>query len=213
MSINLRILLLLIAAFLFKNVAISQSVEYYVGNKRNGIDLMWFKNFKNLNGEQSSFLFFSRNRSNVDYHDSPTVLGSTNAISYNFKNGLGIVTVASFLNSGFVPKAGFQFYKQKGDFMFFGWIVADIKKEGNIDIFGLFRYQPKINEQWNVFNQIELFPVYNPSSEFWNITQRIRLGVKYQNVAFGLMTDLNQSGMSNFTTTENIGGFLRYEFN
>lgn len=40
MSINLRILLLLIAAFLFKNVAISQSVEYYVGNKRNGIDLM-----------------------------------------------------------------------------------------------------------------------------------------------------------------------------
>lgn len=140
-------------------------------------------------------------------------MGSTNAISYNFKNGLGIVTVASFLNSGFVPKAGFQFYKQKGDFMFFGWIVADIKKEGNIDIFGLFRYQPKINEQWNVFNQIELFPVYNPSSEFWNITQRIRLGVKYQNVAFGLMTDLNQSGMSNFTTTENIGGFLRYEFN
>lgn len=213
MSINFKIILLLIATFLFRGVAIAQSVEYYSGDERNGFDLMWFKNFKNLNGEKSPFLFFSRNRASVDYHNSPTAFGSTNAISYNFKNGFGIVTVAGFLNSGFTPKAGFQFYKQKGDFMFFGWAVADIKKEGNIDIFGLFRYQPKINEQWNFFSQLEIFPVYNPSSEFWNITQRIRLGTKYQNIAFGLMTDLNQSGINGFTTTENIGGFLRYEFN
>ncbi len=213
MSINFKIVLLLIATFLFRGVAIAQSVEYYSGDERNGVDLMWFKNFKNLNGEKSPLLFFSRNRASVDYHNSPTAFGSTNAISYNFKNGFGIVTVASFLNSGFTPKTGFQFYKQKGDFMFFGWAVVDLKKGGNIDIFGLFRYQPKLNEQWKVFSQLELFPVYNPSSEFWNITQRIRLGVKYQNVAFGLMTDFNQSGINDFTTIENIGGFLRYEFN
>jgi len=212
MSINVKLILFILATFLFRSVAIAQSVEYYAGDKRNGVDLMWFKNFKNLKGEKSSFLFFSRNRASVDYHNAPTAFGSTNAISYNFKNGIGVVTVASFLNSGFTPKAGIQFYKQNGNFMFFGWAVAEFKDEGTIDVFGLFRYQPKLDEQWKILSQLELFPVYNPSNEFWNITQRVRIGVKYQNIAFGLMTDLNQSGKSDFTTTENSGGFLRYDF-
>jgi len=212
MSINFKIVSLIIATFLFRSVAIAQSIEYYAGDERNGVDLMWFENFKNFKGEKSSFLFFSRNRASVDYHNSPTAFGSTNAISYNFKNGFGVVTVASFLNLGFTTKAGIQFNTQKGNFMFFGWAVAELKNKGNIDVFGLFRYQPKINEQWKFFSQLELFPVYNHSSEMWNITQRVRLGTKYQNVAFGLMTDLNQSGKSNFTTNENIGGFLRYDF-
>ena len=49
MSINFKIVLFIIATFLFRSVAIAQSVEYYAGDKRNGVDLMWFKNFKNLN--------------------------------------------------------------------------------------------------------------------------------------------------------------------
>ncbi len=212
MNINFKIVLLIIATFLFRSVAIAQSIEYYVGDERNGIDLMWFKNFKNFEGEKSSFLFFSRNRASVDYHNSPTAFGSTNAISYNFKNGIGIVTVASFLNAGFTPKAGIQFYKQNENFMFFGWAVAELKSEGNIDVFGLFRYQPKINEQWKFFSQLELFPVYNPSSEMWNFTQRIRLGTKIQNLVFGFMSDLNQSGKDIFSFAKNHGGFLRYDF-
>ncbi len=140
MSINVKLILFILATFLFRSVAIAQSVEYYAGDKRNGVDLMWFKNFKDLKGEKSSFLFFSRNRASVDYHNAPTAFGSTNAISYNFKNGIGVVTVASFVNSGFTPKAGIQFYKQNGNFMFFGWALAEIKDEGTIDVFGLFRY-------------------------------------------------------------------------
>ena len=209
MNINFKLVLLIIATFLFRGVAIAQSIEYYVGDERNGIDLMWFKNFK---GGKSSFLFFSRNRANVDYHNSPTAFGSVNAISYNFKNGLGIVAVASFFNSGFTPKSGIQFFKQKGDCMIFGWVVSEIKNRGNVDVFGLFRYQPKIDEKWNFFSQLELFPIYNLSSELWNITQRIRLGAKYQNAVFGFMTDFNQSGKSDFSTNENMGAFLRYDF-
>lgn len=201
-----------IIMFLVRGIIIAQTVETYAGHKRVGVDLMWFKNFKNTKDERTPFLFFSRNRANTDYKNVPTAFGSTNAVSYNFKNGLGIVTVASFVNTGFIPKAGIQLYKSKGDFMFFGWLVADLKKEGNVDLFGLFRYQPKINDHWKGFVQVELFPVYNPTSEIWNITQRLRLGVKYHTWAGGFMADFNQFGKDNLTKTNNIGGFLRCEF-
>lgn len=207
-----KVILSVLAMLLFRGIAIAQSIETYAGNKRIGVDLMWFKNFKNIKDERTPFLFFSRNRASMDYKNKPTAFGSTNAISYNFKNGLGIVTVASFLNTGFIPKTGLQFVKTKGDFLFFGWLVADLKKDSNVDLFGLFRYQPKINDKWKGFGQIELFPVYNPTSEIWNITQRLRFGAKYHAWAGGFMADFNQIGKSNFIKTNNMGGFLRYEF-
>lgn len=197
---------------LLGSVAFAQNVELYAGNKRFGADIMWFKNFKNSQQEETSFLFFSRNRASSDYDNKLGSFGSTNAFSYNFKNGMGIVVVGSFLNSGFTPKAGIQYVKTKGDFMFFGWLVTDLKKDGNSDLFGLFRYQPKINENWKLFSQAELFPVYNFKNEYWNITERLRLGLKKSRTTFGLMTDFSQSGITNFTATENVGAFLRQEF-
>lgn len=203
---------IVLATLLFGSVAFSQSVELYAGDKRFGSDVMWFKNFKNHQQENTPFLFFSRNRASSDYDNKLGSFGSTNAVSYNFKNGLGIVAVGSFLNSGFTPKAGIQFVKMKGDFMFFGWSVIDLKSNPNVDVFGLFRYQTKLSEQWNLFSQAELFPIYNFKNESWNITERLRLGVKKNKTAFGLMMDFNQSGITTFKTTENTGAFVRYEF-
>lgn len=205
-------LIIVVATLFICSVASAQAVEYYAGGQRTGIDLMWYKYFKKAEGTQTPFLFFSRNRASVDYKDSPTAFGSTNAVSYNFKNGIGIVTVASFVNTGLVPKAGIQYVKFKGNFLFFGWLVADIQKEGNIDLFGLFRYTPTIKNQWKAFLQLELFPVYAPSSEYWNLTQRVRIGAKHHAWGGGLMMDFNQNGQNSFTTSQNIGGFVRYEF-
>ena len=190
----------------------AQAVEIYAGHERAGVDLMWYKFFKDKKDTPTPFLFFSRNRASTDYDNSPTAFGSTNAVSYNFKNGLGLVAVGSLLNAGFTPKAGVQFVKIKGDFLFFGWLVADLKKEGNFDLFGMFRYQPKISEQWRVFSQVELFPVYNPKNDWWNLTQRLRLGAKYRTWAAGFMADFNQAGTGDFIRTNNFGAFLRYDF-
>lgn len=203
---------LLIGLLLHVFAANAQSVEIYAGHKRAGVDLMWFKNFKNSKDARTPFLFFSRNRASTDYHNAPTAFGSTNAVSYNFKSGVGIVAVGSLLNAGFTPKAGVQLVKIKGDFLFFGWLVADLKKQGNLDLFGMFRWQPHLNEQWRVFSQVELFPVYSPSSSVWNLTQRLRLGARYRAWAAGGMADFNQAGKGDFVTTHNIGGFLRHEF-
>jgi hypothetical protein len=193
-------------------MAKTQTVEVYAGHQRAGMDIMWFKNFRNKKEERTPFLFFSRNRASVDYKNNPAAFGSTNAISYNFKNGIGITAVGSFLQNGFTLKSGIQYYRQKGDFMFFGWMVADLKKEGNIDVFGMFRYQPKIKSILYAFGQLELFPVYTPSTEVWNLTQRVRFGLKRRTMAAGFMADFNQTGNNNFTTTHNLGIFLRNEF-
>ena len=195
-----------------RGVIFSQSVESYAGHGRMGIDIMWFNNFKTVKEEKSPFLYFSRNRASVDYKNSTTAFGSTNAISYNLKSGFGIVAVASFLNAGLTPKAGIQFFKAKGNFMFFGWLVSDLNQHPNIDLFGLFRYQPVLQDQLKLFSQIEVFPVYSINKESWNLTQRIRLGLKFKNWVFGSMADFNQFGQISFTKSYNLGGFLRYEF-
>jgi hypothetical protein len=193
-------------------VAKAQSVEVYAGHQRAGVDLMWFRYFVDKKDQKTPFLFFSRNRANTDYDNAPTAFGSTNAVSYNFRNGIGLVGVGSFLNGGFVPKAGVQYVKIKPNFLFFGWLVADLKTEGNIDLFGMFRYQPTLKGPWRLFSQVELFPVYQPANTYWSLTQRFRLGIKYHQWAAGAMADFNQSGNGDFVRTHNWGGFLRHDF-
>jgi hypothetical protein len=190
----------------------SQTTEVYAGHKRLGVDIMWFKYFQNKEQQNSPFLFFSRNRASTDYDNKSGAFGSVNAVSYNFKNGLGIVTVGSLLNSGFTGKLGVQYFKQKGGFMFFGWAVADLKKKGNLDVFGMFRYQAALSESWKLFTQVELFTVYNPSNNYWFLTQRVRIGPKFKKSSFGLMADFSQFGKNNFQTANNFGAFLRHDF-
>jgi len=192
--------------------ACAQSVESYAGHSRYGVDLMWFRFFKTPQERQTPLLFFSRNRASTDYDGSGPLFGSVNAVSYNFKSGIGLVSVASFTNTGVVPKTGIQYYATKSDFLFFGWLVVDVKTKGNVDLFGMFRYQPKLNGNWRIFSQLELFPVYKPDSGFRNLTQRLRLGLKQGSCAAGLMADFNQSGRHTLSTTNNAGGFLRVDF-
>lgn len=65
-----------------------------------GVDIRWFRYLNRPEGTQTPLLFFSRNRASVDYHRSPTITASTDAVSDNFDNGFGLVAVGSFLNSG-----------------------------------------------------------------------------------------------------------------
>lgn len=202
----------LVVMLLIEGIAHAQSVELYAGHERAGLDIMWYKFLKSDSGKQLPLLFFSRARANTNWDNAPTAFGSTNAISFNFKNGLGIVAVGSFLNEGFTPKAGVQWVRAKGDFLFFGWLVSEFKKKGNVDLFGLLRYTPKLNDSWRLFSQAELFPVFNPDLETWSLTQRLRIGAKYQPWAAGIMADFNQTGRTGFVKTANVGGFFRYDF-
>ncbi|HMO34393.1 MAG TPA: hypothetical protein PKE07_15455 [Lacibacter sp.] len=202
---------LILFGFFLAAGAEAQLVEVYAGHERAGTDILWFKNFRNSETRTTPWLFFNRTRASVDYSNRP-LWGATHAVSYNGSSGLGLVGVGLLAANGFTPKAGLQYFKQKSAFLFFGWLVADLKKQGNIDLFGLFRYQPAINDNWKWLSQVELFPVYSPHNGRWNLTQRIRLGAKYQSWGGGWMMDLNQTGKSSFVTTNNVGVFVRCEF-
>lgn len=207
-----KIILITLVLTQIYDVAFSQNVETYTGDKRFGIDLLWFKNFKNEKQEKTPFLFISRNRVSTDYVNSPTLFSSTNAISYNLKSGVGIIGVAYFSSTDLIPKLGIQYAKTKSNFMFLGWLVADLKNEGGVELFTVFRFQPSINDKLHVFSQVELYPVYNLSSRNINFTQRIRLGLKHNSWIIGPMVDFNQTQKNGLIQTNNIGGFLRHEF-
>ncbi len=57
---------------------------------------------------------------------------------------------------------------------------------------------------------VNAFPTVEKNN--FAFTQRIRLGLKIKEFQFGAGLDLAQLGRNNFTKTENLGGFLRYEF-
>lgn len=197
---------------LFTTIAEAQSVEAYSGNRRAGVDIMWFRYVKRKDERPSPLLFFSRNRAGIDYKGSPTLFSSTHAFSYNFKGLLGLVAVGSFLNAGLTPKAGLQYHRMSKDFLFFGWMVADLRRKGAVDVFGMFRYIPALADGWKAFTQIELFPVLQTGSKTKTYTQRLRIGVKRTSWSTGLMQDLNLYRSPNFPNISNIGLFFRQDF-
>jgi hypothetical protein len=217
---NFKILFVVIAMLLFRGIAFAQiPVEVFAGHKKATVDIMFFKYFKNKDGQNAKFLFFNRNRASIDYAMTETTnlpqFGFTEAFSYNHEKlkGFAPVVVMSILNRGIYPKAGIQFAKIKKDCTIFSWLVSETLKEPNIDFFFLARYTPKLSDKLNLFSQIELVNAFTTVEQNnFSFTQRFRLGLKIKEFQFGAGLDLSQLGRNDFTTTENFGGFLRYEF-
>lgn len=180
---------------------------------------MFFKFFKNKKRENSHWLFFNRNRAAVDYKMTKTSFlpqfGFTEAISYNHPKlkGFAPVAVVQIFNSGVYPKAGVQYVFIKKEITFFSWVVCETLKDPDLDFFGLFRFTPPLTGKLNLFTQMETVNAFPTSSKgFFNLTQRVRLGLKIKDWQFGPGADFNESGSLSFLFNYNVGGFLRHEF-
>lgn len=215
-----KLSLMLSGLLLGKTVLTAQiPVEVFAGNRKATLDLMFFKYLKNSGEKNSRFLFFNRNRASVDYEMTTTTnlpqFGFTEAFSYNPAKlkGFAPVFVVQVFGSGVYPKAGFQYAYIKKEITIFTWLVSELRKSPNIDLFFLGRYTPALNAGMNLFSQLELVNAV-PTSQQKNFafTQRIRLGLKFRAFQFGLAADFSESGRTAFTNTRNLGGFLRYEF-
>lgn len=220
MSPNFSTTLLLTAMLLTRSVAIAQiPVELFGGNKKATLDVMFFRYFKNKNGNNSPVLFFNRNRVGVDYKMTTTAFlpqfGFTEAISYNHAKlkGVAPVLVAQAFSSGLYTKAGVQYAAVNDHLTLFSWLVLETKKETTMDIFFLGRYTPKIAERLHLFSQLELLNTFrSDGSKNHSFTQRIRLGLKCRAFQVGLGADFSAASQNKLTSTHNMGGFLRYEY-
>ncbi len=216
----LKPILFSIAVLLFRSTAIAQiPVEVFAGHKKATLDILFFKYFKDKSGTNSRFLFFNRNRASVDYAMTKTSnlpqFGFTEAISYNHPRlkGLAPVMVGQIFGSGFFPKAGMQFAYIKKEITLFSWLVSETKRDPTLDFFFLGRYTPRITEKVNLFCQLELVNAFPTSGQkSFAFTQRIRAGSKIKALQFGIAADFAATGRKDYHTTNNIGGFLRYEY-
>lgn len=194
-------------------------VEVFAGHQKMTLDVMFFRNFKNVSGEKTRWLFFNRNRASVDYRMTQSTFlpqfGCTEAVSYNHKNlwGFAPVGVVQVFGNGIFPKAGIQYVLMGGPFTLFTWLVSETRKSPDFDYFLLFRCIPKINDRMKLFLQVESVNTL-PSSSFknFNFTQRLRFGLQKGSAQYGLGVDFNQSGRAYFKQSNNAGLFVRYEF-
>lgn len=194
-------------------------VEVFGGDKKASFDLMFFKFFKNKEGQNSKLLFFSRERAVIDYKQTSNnnlpQFGFTEAISYNHHalKGFAPVLVAQVLNRGTFAKAGIQYAHISKTFTLFGWSVVSVDSKTDIDLFLLLRYTPKLSEKWQLFSQIELINALpTAKNSNFSFTQRLRLGLKKQDWQFGLGSDFSAIGRDNYTNSQNTGLFIRHEF-
>lgn len=193
--------------------------ELLAGDKKASVDLMFFKFFKNKAGQNSKFLFFSRERAVIDYKQTSTAnlpqFGFTEAISYNHPalKGVAPVLVGQILNRNTFAKAGIQYAHISKNTTVFGWAVSELQRDPNLDVFLLLRFTPKLTPKLQLYAQIETansFPT--DADKTFSFVQRLRLGLKIRDWEFGAGTDFSQAGRSQFSKTENTGLFLRHEF-
>lgn len=194
-------------------------VEVFSGNNKTTFDLLFFRYFKNNKGANSKFLFFDRNRVSVDYKMTQSAdlpqFGFTEAVSYNHQalRGFAPVMVASLSSKGVYPKVGMQYARIRKEITLFTWLVCEALEKPVFDFFFLGRYTPRITDKLSLFTQLELFNALPTVQEKnFNFTQRMRLGLKLKEFQFGIGSDIITSGRSAYSTANNTGGFLRYEF-
>lgn len=194
-------------------------VEVFAGHERATLDILFFKFFKDKEGQNSRWLFFNRNRASVDYRMTGTAylpqFGFTEAVSWNHPKlkGFAPVAVGQLLNRGAFAKAGFQYAHIAKDYTLFSWAVAELRSSPTWDYFLLARYTPRLTEQLNLFAQLELVNAFpTGKAKNFSFVQRLRLGLKAGAWQFGAGADFGQSGREDFVQTSNWGGFLRHEF-
>ncbi len=209
----MRICGIALALFFLSRMAHGQlPVELLVGHQRTSADAMWFRYFKNAQGDNTRFLFFNRSRASVDYSNK-TTFGVTLAASYNLPSGIGLVAVGQLLGDGFYPKAGIQYFRRKNQLMFFTWLVSETWADPSIDWFVLTRFEPSLFEKLTLFSQLELLSTSDLHG-YYQLIQRLRVGVGLPSAwQVGAGLDLQSAGSDRLTTTHNLGFFVRKDFN
>ncbi|MFN8360430.1 MAG: hypothetical protein U0264_11000 [Candidatus Kapaibacterium sp.] len=213
--------MVLISCFLWGNSTLAQSipVEVMVGDQKSTLDIMFFSYFKNKDTSNSEFLFFNRNRASVDYKMTDTSyvpqFGFTEALSYTTSSlgGFAPVAVVQLVNTGIFPKIGIQYVKSTPNIVLFGWTVIEATKNPTLDVFVLSRYTPYLRDGMNLYAQVELLAnIPTGIKNKYNFVQRMRMGVKLREFQFGIAGDFVENGRTTYTSSTNLGVFLRYEF-
>lgn len=204
--------MLFICGLMMQAVCQPIPAELMAGTRRTGLDILWFRKMQENKNEFAPWLFFHRTRVSVD-NNNQTSFGVTNAVSYNFKSGIGFVAATQFLEGGFIFKGGLQYFASFHNGSLFTWLVTGKNIPGHFsgDWFVLARWTPPINKKLNFYYQAELLSQLD-SKGMLILIQRLRTGIGKKSWQFGLATDFTAQGVRKLEQTINPGIFIRKEF-
>src|SRR3989344_3880330 len=160
--------------------------------------------------------FFNRNLFTGVYSADQDYLSSFHIASLNFNivDGLDLVTEADLaMPSGEVdPRGGFQYFQQYGYFGMFNYATFSPKGVDVLFITEL-SYNPMFTKKVGLTANIEV--LQDLGENFYNSTQRLRLGTNLGGYKFGPALDFNQAtdhGSNETTSKYNAGVFLKKNF-
>ncbi|MCI5055300.1 MAG: hypothetical protein MRY83_04275 [Flavobacteriales bacterium] len=199
--------LITIGFIFFIKVSMAQSIEVMPGTENMFFDIQFLKP---LQEDNYKFTVFSRTRGIVDYESNANILSAA-YVSYSSKMGLGLSVIGA-VNSGSGPSTagGINILKAKKDFSIFALMAIEFEDPLGYSFFTIMRYTPLLRGDWKLYSSLELFTLFRKSGHEVS-SERIRLGLDFKGLQFGLGTNLTQF-TNEFISAENYGVFVRKSF-
>ena len=201
----MRRLILIFGWISISSISFGQSLELMLGHERLFADVQWLK----FIDEDKHWSLFSRTRATLDYENN-TDLFSGAYLNYTLPIGVGGSLVGRIGNSGAGTDIGVHIFKAKPNWMLFGLASVALKKDFEYSWFSIFRYTPILKKDWKLYSSVELFSLFRQNNHLVSV-QRLRLGVDYKALQFGIGANFSAFG-ADWSTTSNIGGFVRKAF-
>lgn len=186
-------------------------IEAFFGNRQLYFQLVVKQKF----APDSKLGFFTVATFTSDYKPDAPGYRIVMPVQFNYSIGKGFGLMAGAdVNSavGVAPIVGPQHNYASRQFLA-ATVVSFFLNEGkDLKLFGLYEYKPPLNEQWTLFNRIQLIYNYSLAESVHNRSYLyLRSGLKKEQITFGLAANLDQFGPLRIYQ-ENYGVFVRWEF-
>ena len=156
---------------------------------------------------------FARNRTTFDYQSGQKKPFTLTDLSYNWKNGLGIVAETQFSGEGNPdPRLGVQYFKKIGSVSIYTMGTVGDTQGVNGEILARLRYSQPFTSNLEGIMQLETITDFNRRITF--ATQRCRLGMGIgKKIEFGFAAEMVEIPLKKkINTNYQLGGYLSYKF-
>jgi len=149
----------------------------------------------------------------ADYSDNIGYFGLAD-LTVNIIEGLDAVAEIQFVPEfGAIFRAGVQYYKEIGDFSFYGLGTAGLSKNPDGEFLVELKYLPEIAENVKLLFSAENVTNFNVDGHNLS-SQKLRTGLKLDKYSFGVAADLSElkDVSGEILVDSNIGGFGKVDF-
>ncbi len=184
------------------------SVEDFVGNRRQCLQLMVHKTFEER--KHLGLLSISAYAADYDNDKTKSEYLNTTLLYHRLCKGFGLHAGATFTShEGWKPFVGLQYMLQRKAFSLIYLPSYYFLHSNKVSHIAVIEYKPTIHGRWAIYTRAQLHYSYDlEHKDHFRSYVYSRLGVSYGNVSFGLAHNLDRYGAAK-NTKNNFGGFVK----